>query len=288
MSGRGMSESQRKIGGDSNKRGNRYEDFFAVFRLVQYAPKVIGEGTAVRLKEQANCPVDDLLLVEPEAYHYHQLKADKAITWGEAGRKLEREYLAQKAECEASERPFRLVVVVADEGRRKSLTENMHADLAGCTTVFLFPALARPSDLALRKDVVGETLGELCAGRAAGVAEHQHVVRAFHTAWVDHEPDAGGFCVLGDLIARIREWGIGRLRHDWLDRPTEWADAQRVLDSISGLRWWVDRGYFEWEYPPTDRGLSQEPCGSESFKRFIQRLVETKPSSFAEFERLLP
>lgn len=60
-----MSESQRKIGGDSNKRGNRYEDFFAVFRLVQYAPKVIDEGTAVRLKEQANCPGDDLLLVEP-------------------------------------------------------------------------------------------------------------------------------------------------------------------------------------------------------------------------------
>ena len=283
-----MSESQRKIGGDNNKRGNRFEDFFAVFSLVRCATKVIDEGSVVRVREQAGCPVDDLLLVEPEASHFHQLKADKAITWGEAGRKLEKEYLAQKAACEAATISFWLVVVVADEGRKKSLTDNMPADLAGCTTVFLFPVLARASDLALRKDVVGDTLGELCAGRAAGVAEHQHIVRAFHTAWVEHEPDADGFCVLGTLIAKIREWGIGRLRHSWVDRPAAWAEAERVLNSISGLRWWVDRGYFEWEYPPTDRGLSQEPCGSESFKRFIQRLVEMKPSSFAEFERLLP
>src|SRR4051812_38557202 len=84
-----MNESQRKIGGDSNKRGNRYEDFFAVFRAVQFGPRVMG-GLVVRLREQAGCPVDDLLLVEPQSFHYHQLKADKAITWGEADRKLER------------------------------------------------------------------------------------------------------------------------------------------------------------------------------------------------------
>lgn len=283
-----MSQSQRKIGGDSNKRGNRFEDHFAVFRLVQYALKVIQQGIVVRLKEQANCPVDDLLLEEPEMSHYHQLKTDQAITWGEAGRKMEKEFLAQKAQCEALHRPFSLVVVVSHEGRKKSLTENMHASLAECTIVLLFPVLARPSDLALRRDFVEQTLAELCAGRAAGIAEHQHMVRAFYTAWVEHEPDADGFCVLSNLIAKIREWGIGRLRHDWGERPAEWAEAERVLNSINGLRWWVDRGYFEWEYPPTDSGLFQDPCGSESFERFIQRLVSEKPSSFADFERLLP
>ncbi|MGL4551658.1 MAG: hypothetical protein ACRC33_10755 [Gemmataceae bacterium] len=283
-----MSVSHRKVGGDNNRRGNRYEDYFVVFRLVQYAPRVVRDGVAVRLREQAGCPVDDLLLVEPGASHYHQLKADRAITWGEAGRKLERECRGQMSACEAAGIAFRLVVVVADEARRQSLAVNMPADLAGCTTVFLFPRLARPSDLAVRADLVGESLGELCAGRAAGTAEHQHVVRAFHAAWVDHEPDAGGYCVLGALISKIREWGIGRLRHDWVDRPAAWADAEAVLRSIPGLRWWVDRGYFEWEYPPADGGLSPEPCGSESFGRFTDRLVETRPSSFAQFERLLP
>jgi hypothetical protein len=222
-----MSENQRKIGGDNNKRGNRYEDFFAVFRLIQFAPKVLKDGLVVRLKEQAGCPVDDLLLVEPKASHYHQLKADKSITWGEADRKLEKEFRAQKTECQKAKCNFKLIVVVADERRRKSLTDNMPADLARCTSIFLFPTLARPSDLALRKDVVGDTLGELCARRSASVTEHQNIVRAFHTAWVEHEPDAEGFCALESVIARIREWGIGRLRHDWNDRPEAWGEADR-------------------------------------------------------------
>lgn len=283
-----MKETPRKIGGDNNKRGNRYEDFFVLFRLIQFAPRVISGGAMIRLKEQAGSPVDDLLLEEPEAFHYHQLKADKSITWGESAQKLEREFLAQKAECESVQQPFKLMLVVRDEGRKQSLAEKMPEALTSCTTVFQFPELARPSDLALRRDILGETLKEIRASRADSVTEDQHIVRAFHIAWVDHEPDTEGFCVLGGVIDKINEWRIGRLRHDWDNRPEEWGEAEKILASIPGLHWWADRGYFEWEYPPTDRGLCPEPCTSEGFHRFLHRLIERKPTSFVEFERLLP
>lgn len=282
-----MAASQRQIGGDNNKRGNRFEDFFAVSRLIRYAPPVINCGMLVRLREQAGCPVDDLILVEPTATYYHQLKADKGITWGEAGHKLELEFLAQKSQCQSAQIKFRLVVVVADPDRKKSLTDDMPADLADCTSVLLFPRMARPSDVALQDDLAGPLL-ELSAGRRASVTEFQHIVRAFHAAWVDHSPDLEGYCVLSDLIASIRKWGIARLRLAWVDRPQEWVTAESILNSIPGLSWWVDRGYFEWEHPPRESGLSLEPCNSESFRRFIGRLVQERPSSYTEFERLLP
>src|SRR5688500_13325189 len=115
-----MVKDRRKIGGVSNKRGNRYEDYFAVFRLMQWAPKVIDKGSVVRLMEQAGCPVDDLLLLEPRSHHYHQLKADKSITWGEAKGKLREEFREQRRRCEAAKEKFKLILVVADEARKKS------------------------------------------------------------------------------------------------------------------------------------------------------------------------
>lgn len=282
-----MDARQRKVGGDNNKRGNRFEDFFAVSRLIEYAATVIDSRMLIRLREQAGCPVDDLLLLEPAVAHYHQLKADKAITWGEAGRKLELEFLAQKEQCQTAQIDFRLVVVVADPDRKKSLTEDMPADLADCTSVLLFPRMARPSDLALHVNLASALL-DLSAGRRTSVTEFQHIVRAFHAAWIDHTTDVEGYCVLGDLIASIRKWGIGRLRFTWVDRPLEWVTAESILNSIPGLSWWVDRGYFEWEHRPRESGLSLEPCNSESFRRFIDRLVQERPSSYTEFERLLP
>lgn len=164
-----MSTDPRKIGGDNNKRGNRYEDLFVIFRLLEYAPSVILDGCPVRLKEQAGCHVDDLLVVTPKLHRFHQLKADKAITWSAKGNKLTKEFLAQKAACQQIGRACELVVVVAD------------------------PA-----------------------------------------------------------------------------------------------SWWVDRGYFDWEFPPADNGLFKEPCHSESFRRFVDRIITDRPSTFADFEKLLP
>ena len=281
-----MSDKQRQIGGDNNKRGSRYEDFFAVSRLIQFASRTIEHRSEVRMKEQADCPVDDFLLIEPESHHFHQLKASKDITWGKAGRKLEKEFLDQKDACREAGHRFQLVVVVADEKRKESLTANMPPALAECTTVLLFPELKRPSQL-VRHDETEKAIAAIYAGRGKSVSEYENIVNAFLIAWKEHEPDASGLCHLDSVVTKIHQLPIGLLRCVWDERPEVWREAERILNSIRGLQWWVDRGYFEWALPPADHGICREPCGSDSFQRFIERLVDHRPASFADFERLL-
>jgi hypothetical protein len=96
-----VSEAKRQLGGQSNRQGNRYEDGFAVFRSIEMAPSVIYDGVVVRIKEQAGCPVDDLLIHEAERKHYYQLKDDLKITWGKEGGKLRKEFVRQKQDCDA-------------------------------------------------------------------------------------------------------------------------------------------------------------------------------------------
>jgi len=239
-----MSTNQRKIGGDNNKRGNRYEDFFVVFRLIEYSPNVITNGQEVRLKEQAACPVDDLLVVTPTSHRFHQLKAHKTITWSARDHKLTRKFLAQKAACQQIGQACELIVVVAEPAREKSLNANMPAELADCMTVLLFPELRQPSQLVRRQDV-NDALGEVYAGRRVSVSDYQEIVRALHAAWIEHTPDSDGFCVLGEVIKTIRQWGVGRLRCDWSDKPEGWEEAAAILSETPGLTWWVDRGYFD-------------------------------------------
>jgi hypothetical protein len=87
-----VSEERRQIGGQSNRKGNRYEDAFAVFRSIQLAPDVMHRGQSVRLRDQAGCPVDDLVIHQESQTHYYQLKDHQTIAWGPKGSKLREDY----------------------------------------------------------------------------------------------------------------------------------------------------------------------------------------------------
>lgn len=283
-----MSANPRTTGGDNSSQGIHYEDVFAVYRMIEYAPGVLTAGKIVRLKAQADCPVDDLLLVDGESYLFHQVKSGLSDTWGADNRKLEREFLEQKRTCEFAGTEFRLIVVVAHEGRRRSLVERMPDALRACTNVLLFPAPRVAIEMARASYGLEPAFRVVRAGRRESPDEHERIVFAFQSVWMNRSNDADGYCRLHEAIAEIRARGLARLRHDWLDRPPEWGDAERILNAIPGLRWTVERGYFDWEFPPSDQGLSLEPCDGDGFHRFLRRLIEHRPSSFLELESHLP
>lgn len=283
-----MSDKARATGGDNSYHGNRYQDVFAVYRMIEYAPGVMSTGKNVRLRAQARCPVDDLLLVDAALHLYHQLKSGLEDTWGADERKLEREFLAQKRDCEAAGAAFRLFVVVAHESRMRSFRLNMPAALRECTEVLLYPKPRVAIEMARASYGLDAAFHAIRAGRRGSSVEHESIVFAFESVWMNRTEDADGYYGLRAAIAEIRTRGLARLRHDWLDRPPEWGDAERILNAIPGLRWTVERGYFDWEFPPLDQGLSLEPCGSDGFHRFVRRLVEYRPASFLELESHLP
>lgn len=281
----GMSGDKRQTGGVSSKRGHRYEDYFAVFRLIEYGPQVLDAGAAVRLKEQADSPVDDLVLEGPERTLYHQLKTSPAVTWGADDRKLEREFREQHRRCTATGQPFSLVLVVAEDHRAELLRKQLPAGLEA--TVFSFPPLKAPSQLAGLRDLLGNAFDSLRASRFPSRTEDEALAGAFFLAFAEHEPDGEGYCVLAQVLETIRSRSLAAVRQQGRLAQARWAEAEAALARIEGLEWWTDRGYFEWRYRQADRGLVG-PISSDTFNRFVERVASTNLESFVAFEGLLP
>ncbi len=278
----------RNIGGLSNRRGNRYEDYFTVYRILYYLESVLFESSEVRIKEQASCPVDDLIIETCKEDHYHQLKANKTITWGADSMKLKSEFTRQKEICKGKERLFKLWLVIADEARARSLTSNMPDEIKDVTEIFLFPYLKRLSELAQLNQLVEYPLKKIRATRFSSLTENQNIIFAIYLAWLDHIPDDDGYCLLSKVIEHIRSNKIGRIYCQWQENSLLWEECKIILNDIIGLQYWTDRGYFEWEYYPTDQGILKDNCFSDNFQRFMQRIVDCRPKNFNEFEDILP
>ena len=281
-----MSQLDREIGGSNNRKGNRYEDAFAVARLLELTPRVIDDRVTVRIKEQAGCQVDDFLIREAARHHYYQLKDDQAITWGRDEGKLATEFTAQKSDCDLRGEDYSLTIVVSEEHRKESLDKHMPAALVGAVTVLHFPRVRRPSELGHRPELQ-HVLRMLAASREPGPSHLQEVVEGFHLAWVECDLDSEGYGNLEGIIG----WLLVRpLR---IRRPLpaafqpNWEQFRGILSAIPGLEWYIDRGYFEWFRRPLESGLSVR-CDDPAFQRFVDRVVITAPVTFDDFESLLP
>lgn len=281
-----MSSNRRQIGGQSNRQGNSYESFFATFSLLKHAPKVIDEGVSVRLKMQAACPVDDIILRVSESVSYHQLKSGQSVSWTADDKKIQNEFSAQQQNClEAGER-FSLVLVVASESQAERLRATFPDILDERTTfVMLFPLVETPSKLARLADL-RETLDDIRASRFPSLNADQDIAKVFHIEFIDHTPGADGFYDLSTIIQKIRENKWVRIRQVVQVPLEQWPAVEDILRQIEGLQWWVDRGYFEWKYKQTDYGEIL-PLDETRFAEFVERIIQNPPRSFEDFEVLV-
>lgn len=280
---------RRQIGGLNNKRGNRYEEQFVVFKLLEHAHRLyLDRADWSKFKEQAGCPVDDLLIVDRVGRHYYQLKCSLSITWGKDAGKLKLEFEEQAASCRGEAVPFDLTVVVAHEARERSLTRHRPHSLREVARVLLFPHLTRLTEMPGRVSGVRDYLNTVAARQSESATDHEHLLWAFLNGWSDTEPDVDGFCNLATFLGRIVQMEIGRLRHDWDPQHAQWAACSRALERIPGFEFTVERGYFEWSAGATDRGISERPCSSHRFSRFIQTVLAKNPKTFEELEDFLP
>lgn len=131
------------------------------------------------------------------------------------------------------------------------------------------------------------TFQKLAAARTLSPSGREEFVEAFHSARLNSAQDDEGFTVLAQLVNKIRSQDWVKVYTPWNEALEGWSEAKATLQEIPGFRFWVDRGYFEWEYPPTDRGLSVS-CRGLSFQRFVARVLNQAPATFDELEELLP
>ena len=284
-----MSEARQRTGGQSNRKGNRYEDAFAVFRSIQLAPDVIHLGRSVRLRDQAGCPVDDLLIREESRRHYYQLKDHQTITWDLGKNTLREAFLAQMEQCRSRQEDFTLTVVVSNDKRQQWLDDNMPDELKGTARVCHFPAVQRPSELAQREELQ-DPLRNIGAIRSPGRALLHGLVEGFELAWLERALDGDGDADLGQMVAYLREHHPHFLVRRPLPDPIHpaWDRFLEILSGIPDLEYHYDRGYLEWSSGRRYSSFIEQPCDSEGFGRFVDRVLKKRPTTLEELEEERP
>ncbi len=67
-------------GGEYNRKGNQYEDYYAVFSILREMSR--GHREAIVSSQVEGAYVDDLLIADAEHKTYHQLKNKEKLSWG--------------------------------------------------------------------------------------------------------------------------------------------------------------------------------------------------------------
>ncbi len=182
----GLSEEEigaikrQHLGGTSGGEGLRYEEEYAVYRLITAMFDYIEQGRDFGVLLQDMCPVDDVV-IDAETREYCQLKTGAAETWGANSSKLERQFKLQKRLCEArGDSAFLLRLVTPHEERYKSFNENLPAELKRCTEITLFRQLGGRREMWSETSPCYEELRELCAYEPDSPSHREVVVALFY------------------------------------------------------------------------------------------------------------
>lgn len=115
-------------GGESGRRGNLYEAYYAVFAIFREIAN--GNDSTIVSGQVEDAYVDDLLISDGTTNVYHQLKNKKNPSWGSMKHgELKYDFSMQKKLCEERAERFSLKLVVS--GRKDSLIERMPDGLKG-------------------------------------------------------------------------------------------------------------------------------------------------------------
>jgi hypothetical protein len=140
-----ITEADRKYlknknkGGKNNAKGNRYENYYAVFQIALLLNSYHKKLDDVYLTTQlSNAYVDDLLIdVVNSSRTYHQIKDVKNLSWNKG--KLKFDFKRQKETCLDNKEVFSLKLVHSNQTIHQELVE-IPKEFSDSAQVEFFPA----------------------------------------------------------------------------------------------------------------------------------------------------
>lgn len=280
--------NRKRIGGNSGKKGSRYEDFFAAKRLAEIVLAHVNEDSRwPTMHEQGDAFVDDLILKTTDHSHYYQLKNVAGISWTAGNHPLQTDFEYQATLSNHQGIPeFQTDLVVPDEPLATKLLSEIPASVEAHTHVHYFPYFEGSFNrLVLEHAPLRDCLKELTRLENPADDELCSVFGAFVMGI--RRCDGSGSTETMFKCGRDGSPGLIRLIPSEMNAFNYVRDFVRTLAKIDGLTYGVSRGYFTWEAFGTS-GILPFNCLSNDFIRFQEKVVRHSPPNFDDFEKLLP
>ena len=200
----------------------------------------------------------------------------------------------QKKLCEAREdKRFLLRLVTPQQARYRSLSDNLPLALRECTEVTLFEQPKGRRETGSEDSPCYQELRNLCAYEPDSPS-HREIIASIFYDRLQSTP-SGEVCYLSAISEHIENNEDLALAVPIVlgevERPPEWAEAVTAVKRISGLELHINGGFCYYDYiykSGAAESGSIGRVGSERFNRFLDRIVNTKPSAIDEFWEQLP
>jgi len=262
-------------GGRAGGAGTRYEDWYATFRLLLAARTHVTGGPDIAVETQATAFVNDVV-VHDSVVDYCQAKTSPTVAWDA---KLRRQFRLQHRLCRARQESHGLRLVTPHPERLKRLRRTRPGSVTKVTGIEVFPQVP-PWD---SSSPAIPTLLELSADAQAGPSQVEALAKAYASALVS--TPAGQRCLASAATEAVRALPTPLVRST-AQPPTNWPAAAAILAAIPGLSVVVDRGLCTYRHGP-ERGIVAA-CDAPGFARFLDRVVERRPTTFRAFTKELP
>ncbi len=283
--------AHKQRGGSNGRKGSRYEDWFMAYKVIQSCHAALHQGAmdALHVSSQVEGFVDDLRLASSNSTDYYQLKNKQEVSWHAGAHPLQQDFCWQyQLACLLQEAAPKTHLVVADQALQQQLQQDMPEAIQAHTAVHFFPwcdcvqALLQ-QDLQLRA-----WLGELANTPHATQDVLLGVFYCLMNACLEHPAGAS----LDILLQTAGQLHPGQLRLLPLDE--DWqafigAECAGILSQIPGLVYGAERGYFYWSWQNgLQQGIFPFSVRHPSFLRFQQSVIQSSPTTFDDFEKVLP
>lgn len=277
-------------GGSNGANGTHYEDVFLAIKVAEAAANMV-DGISnewPKITGQYPCYVDDVRISLSTKTEYFQLKNHATIpSWTRGEHPIAKDFRKQYKISERLQEPCpTTTLVVPKKIFRDRLERNMPKYISDFSSVFHFPDFDSPELLVWEVDWIDDMLRKLSTDENATKDQLFGILGAFLMACqASHHNGSAGDIV--DHVARMHPSQIRIIpdRQDW--NSTLKPDFQKILAQIPDLDYDVKRGFFHW----SGLGMSQTfgfSCFSNEFKAFQDYVESRRPTTFEEFEEMLP
>lgn len=270
-------------GGEVNERGNRYENYFATFRILELINNSPTLTKSIYISSQEKAFVDDLLIKVDQERELYQLKSSKKLKWG-FGKKIKTlnfDFSIQRGIENFHKRNFKLFLTVSNESLRNDLNVSLPKHLKKCTRIILFPYYDSIQKQIENDSKFKDELIKLSALNSPTTDKLESLAATILGAWNSSNKK---MIQLEDLYTKIENIGYSFIKARVINNIA--ADTKSVLDSIPDFKYIISNNYLTWEYKK-DSGFIPYQIGSNEFNIIEEKIKIENPKNFITLEKIL-
>ena len=275
----------KQIGGNSNQKGSRYEDFFSVMQLAQLFQLLTNDDKDdIEIYAQAEAFVDDLLVKfqKHNAQHHFQLKTSPTVSWGTGLKSISDDFYKQKVLNDSlGVDKTRAVLVCSDKEKAARLQKNTPDNIADFTDIIFFPEANTINHLILIDDEFKTLIGQICFSNDIDKLEALAMLILGH--WINKKTTLTSVNELLSTLENAFPNYLARLNVTENLLP----EVERIFSTITNFSFKIEKGYFSWQYHDFDSGTIPYSVDSKEFTAFQHEITSKRPRQFDELEGIL-